>query len=777
MFVVANRSTTLTNFYPKGDVKSSTSDSFAGPSFPSQWSGEESAGVVLEGSCKSNFSEQIKIEDSREMIEKWEDEEEEDVDDMRAVSDEEEYNGMDNSIDSAVDVQEYDRPKVASFADLGALTGWTLDPEPVETESATVTVTSSRGENQSRGNTSSTGIEVVNKKNDGNGEQKDDEDGNEDVDEDEDSSSEYSQEYEEELKDSDKDEEEKEREAAVNHTSKQKNNEFEKAPIATSSPSLINQADNRKDPTVDAAKPHTTDDIEKSLSSLTPAPAPMSSTQQQQTSHSRSSNFTVIKNDINALNDHEVDIIGGDSRIHSLNKDLKRVEVEVKVGHSTEKMADTRAPGTGTGSGTGTKSGISNDTETHSTYVNQTADSSQKTSAPTSTSSSSSSYAAASFHHDAEGTSKHPNPYLQGSEQCSVNQPHPTVGMFPTQSANATAARQLQLQLQPQHTLSPVLAPQHRVPQAHSLIPSFSPLAGQSMGSSTSAPAPGPAMQSHPEVPFRHNQPNHESNSESYRYIDEGKYLSYPPPLQYPSYAPSHVSSMPVHPMQSSQQHYPHPHSNNSTAQSPHTSHPLSPSHYGPGYPTPHPSYPCYPHSPHPSNQPPFSSSLPYHPSMYPPTHMSAQQSYLVSQSEAADIYHMQTSMPYHNTQQQSHQHPHPHQHQHQHPYGLSASTPGLGPTSAGYGMYPHSSPSSLPMNDTLPSRHGLSMSGMRPNMNMNMNMNMHGSTDTYRSTQGNAYNGNINGVSGGFNEKKISNQGVEDLMRDLKEAKVRHTT
>ena len=80
-------------------------------------------------------------------------------------------------------------------------------------------------------------------------------------------------------------------------------------------------------------------------------------------------------------------------------------------------------------------------------------------------------------------------------------------------------------------------------------------------------------------------------------------------------------------------------------------------------------------------------------------------------------------------------------------------------------------------MNDTLPSRHGLSMSGMRPNMNMNMNMNMHGSTDTYRSTQGNAYNGNINGVSGGFNEKKISNQGVEDLMRDLKEAKVRHTT
>ena len=68
-------------------------------------------------------------------------------------------------------------------------------------------------------------------------------------------------------------------------------------------------------------------------------------------------------------------------------------------------------------------------------------------------------------------------------------------------------------------------------------------------------------------------------------------------------------------------------------------------------------------------------------------------------------------------------------------------------------------------------------MSGMRPNMNMNMNMNMHGSTDTYRSTQGNAYNGNINGVGGGFNEKKISNQGVEDLMRDLKEAKVRHTT
>ena len=778
MFVVANRSTTLTNFYPKGDVKSSTSNSFAGPSFPSQWSAEESAGVVLEGSCKSNFSEQIKIEDSREMIETWEDEEEEDVDDMRAVSDEEEYNGMDNSIDSAVDVQEYDRPKVASFADLGALTGWTLDPEPVETETEKVTVMSSRRENQSRGNTPSAGISVVNKKHDGNGEQKDDkneddENENENDDEDEDSGSEYSQEYEEELKDSDK-EDEKENKAEVNPTPKQKNNEFEKPSIATGSVSVMNKAESRKDPTVDAAKPHTTDDIEKSLSSL--PPAPMSTA--QETSHSPSTNFNVIKNDMNALKDHEMEIMGGDSRIHSLNKDFRRVEVEVEVGHNTEKMADTRAFSTGTGSGsrTGTKSGISNATETHTTYVNQTADSSQTTSAPSS-SSSSSSYAAASFHYDAEGTSKQPNPYLQGSEQRSVNQPHPTVGMLPTQSANATAARQLQLQLQPQHTLSPVLAPQHRVPQTHSLIPSFSPLAGQSMGSSISAPAPGPAVRSQSEVPFRHNQPNHENNSEGYRYIDEGKNLSYPPPLQYPSYAPSHVPSMPVYPMQSSQQHYPHPHSNThtSTAQPPHTSHPLSPSHYGSGFPTPHPSYPYYPHPPHPSNPLPFSSSLPYHPSMYPPTHMSAQQSYPGSQSEAADIYHMQTSMPYHNTHQQSHQHPQ----SHPYPYGLSASTPGLGPTSAGYGMYPHSSSSSfsLPMNDTLPSRHGLSMSGMRPNMNMNMNMNMHGSTDAYNTTQGKAYSGNINGVSGGFNEKKMSNLGVEDLMRDLKEAKVRHST
>ena len=793
MFVVANRSTTLTNFYPKGDVKSSTSDSFAGPSFPTQWSAEESAGVVLEGRLKSNFSEQIKIENSRDMTEKWEDEEEEEeeeVDDMRAVSDDEkeECNGMDNSIDSAVDVQEYDRPKVASFADLGALTGWTLDPEPVETKTETVTsvsVTSSRGEKQSIRNTQSAGIEVANKKHDGNREQKDDEDEDENEDEDEDSGSEYSQEYEEELRDSDKEEEE--READVNLQSKQKNNEFEKPPIATSSVSVMIQADSRKDPTVDAAKSHTTDDIKKSLSSLTPVPAPVSSTQQQLTYHSGSTNFNVTKNDVNALKDHEIEIMGGDSRIYSLNKDLKRVEVEVEVevGHSTEKMADAsgnvdnfKARASSTGSGTGTKSGISNDTETHFTHMDQMADSFQTTSAP-----SSSSYAATSFHHDADGRSQHPNPYLQGSEQRSINQPHSTVEMLATQSANATAARQLQLQLQPQHTLSPVLASQHRVPLAHSLIPSFSPLEGHLMGSSTSAPGPAPgpepAMQTQPEVPFRHNQSNHESNSENYRYIDEGKYLSYPPPLQHSSYAPSHAPSMPVHPMQSSQQHHPHSHppspSHTSTAQPPHTSHPLSPSHYGTGYPTPtlHPSYPYYPHPPHPLNVPPFSSSLPYHPSMYPPTHISAQQPYPVPQSDANDIYHMQSSMPYHNTHQQSQSHPYPYPHT----YGLSASTPGLGlgPSSAGYGMYPHSSSSSLPMYDTLPLRHGLPMSGLRPNMNMNMNMR--GSTDAYNNTQGKTYNGTINGVSGGLNEKKISNQGIEDLMRDLREAKVRNSS
>ena len=57
------------------------------------------------------------------------------------------------------------------------------------------------------------------------------------------------------------------------------------------------------------------------------------------------------------------------------------------------------------------------------------------------------------------------------------------------------------------------------------------------------------------------------------------------------------------------------------------------------------------------------------------------------------------------------------------------------------------------------------------------MNMNMRGSTDAYSNTQGKTYNGTIDGVSGGLNDKKISNQGVGDLMRDLKEAKVRHST
>lgn len=69
-------------------------------------------------------------------------------------------------------------------------------------------------------------------------------------------------------------------------------------------------------------------------------------------------------------------------------------------------------------------------------------------------------------------------------------------------------------------------------------------------------------------------------------------------------------------------------------------------------------------------------------------------------------------------------------------------------------------------MNGIPPLRNGLPMSGMRTNMN--------GVSDPYGNAYGNSngYTGNMNGVSAVLNEKS-RNPGLEELMRELKEAKV----
>ena len=699
-------------------LKSSMSDSFSGKLRPTQWGAEEDAGVILDrgsGSSKA-MSEQINIEDSRDVIEKWEKDED---DDIRIESDDEEYHGIERStesVDDVDDVQEYDRPKVASFADLGALTGWTVDPDPVET----VTVTSSQAEDSLRGSTLSPIARIR-------GEDNDDDEGGRgggQNDDNEDSSSEYSQEYEDELRDSDNEKEKQEKQKGKvvdSPPSKQKESEVERAPVTAGSTSTINIIDTKMIPVTIAQEADTTNKIENSSTTVTPASASAA----HQTPLAQPIPLNTIKSDIHG-------VVAGDATVHSVNSAFKRLDVDA------EKEGATIASATITVTST----------DMHTSHAHQSAIKAHTVSSPTSI--------PAPIQHGTEDPSKHPypylHPYLQGPEQRSLSPLHP---MNRTHSTQPSAVPS---QLQPEHTLSPLLASHHQIHHTHVSIPSFGPLTGHPNGSYASAFAPAPAStsttQSQPEVPSHHthSQVHRESHSEGFRYQDGRQYEGCPPHLQHPSYPPSHVSAMPVHPLQSSQQQYLH----SSTPQ-----HPAPVPSYGTGYPTPHTPYPYYPHPAHPHQS---SSSLPYHPSMYQPPHTPTQQPYMTQQSEAADMYYLRASMPYHNTPQ----HPHPHPYAHLHPYSLSASTPGLGPTNAGFGLYPNT-PTQL-VSSMFPLRGELSMNSMRTNMN-----GMGGGNSSSGSGSGSGYgvySGNLNGVSSILNEKS-SNPGVEDLMRDLKEAKV----
>ena len=717
VFVVADRSPTLTSFYPPGQLKSSTSDSFSGKIRPTQWGAEEDKGVMLErgsgsGSSKA-MSEQIKLEDSRDVIEKWEND---DSDDIRIESDDEEYHGIERStesVDDVDDVQEYDRPKVASFADLGALTGWTIDPDPVET----VTVTSSQAEDSLRGSTVSPIARTRGEDNDddegvrGGGQNADDED----------SSSEYSQEYEDELRDSDNEEDKQEKgkgKVVDSPPLKQKESEIKRAPVTSSSTSTVNIIDTKKIPVTMDQKAYTANKIENSYATLTPASASAA----HQTPLAQPIPANAIKSDIHR-------VVAGDATVHSVNSAFKRLDVDAEMeGVAAAAVHTHQAPATTTS------------TDTHTSHAYRSTIKAQTISPPTSL--------PAPIEHDVEDPSKHPHlhPYLQGPEQRSMSPLHPMNGTRSTQPSAVPS------QLQPEHTLSPVLASQHQIHHTHVSIPSFGPLTGHPNSSYASAFAPAPAStsttQSQPEVPSHHthSQVHRESHIEGFRYQDGRQYEGYPPPMHHPSCPPSHVPAMPVRTFQSSQQQYLH----SSTPQ-----HPAPVPPYGTGYPTPHTPYPYYPHQTPPHQ---FSSSLPYHPSMYPPQHTPTQQLYMAQQSEVADMYHLRASMPYHNTPQ------HPYPHAHLHPYSLSASTPGFGPTNAGFGLYPNTP--TQPVSSMFPLRGGLSMKSMRTNMN-----GMGGGYGN-SSSSGSGYSVNLNGVSSILNEKS-SNPGVEDLMRDLKEAKV----
>jgi hypothetical protein len=688
--------------------------------------------VMLErGSGSGNaMSEQIKIENSRDVIEKWENDE---CDDIRIESDDEEYHGIERStesVDDVDDVQEYDRPKVASFADLGALTGWTVDPDPVET----VTVTSSQAEDSLRGSTLSPIARIKGEDN------VDDEGGvrgggGQNDDDNEDSSSEYSQEYEDELRDSDNEEEKEDKgkgKVVDSPPSKQKESEIERAPVTASSTSTVNIIDNKKIPVTIVQIADTTNVFENSCTTLNPASASAA----HQTPLAQSIPLNAIKSDIHG-------VVAGDASVHSVNSAFKRLEVDAEKKLKTTAAVHThQAPATTTDTVTST--------DMHTSHAYQSAIKALTVSSPT--------CLPTPIQHETEDPSKDPylHPHLQGPEQRSLSPLHSMNGTHSTQSTHPSA---LPSQLPPQHTLSPVLASQHQIHHTHTSIPSFGPLTGHPNGSyaSTFAPAPTSTTQSQPEVPSHHthSQVHRESHSEGFRYQDGRQYEGYSPPIQHPSYPPSHVPSMPVHPLQSSQLQYPH----SSTPQ-----HPAPVPPYGTGYPTPHTPYPFYPH-PTPPHQ--FASSLPYHPSMYPPPHTPAQQLYMAERSEAAEMYHLRASMPYHNTPQ----HPHTHAHAHLHPFSFSASTPGLGPTNGGFGLYPNTPTHQV--SNMFPLRGGLSEISMRTNMYSNIMGGGYGNSSS--SGSGGGYggcSGNLNGVSGILNDKS-SNPGVEDLMRDLKEAKV----
>lgn len=661
------------------------------------------------GSSKA-MSELIKFEDSRDVIEKWENDEDDD----------EEYHGMERStesVDDVDDVQEYDRPKVASFADLGALTGWTVDPDPVET----VTVTSSQAEDSLKASTLSPIARIRGKHDDDEGVRG----GGQNDDDNEDSSSEYSQEYEDELRDSDSEEEKDEKgkgKEVDSSPSKQKESEVGRAPVTASSTSTIRLVDTKEIPIIIVQIAGTANDVGKTFKTVTPA----SSSAAHQTPLAQSIPFNGIKSDVHW-------VMGGDATAHSVNSAFKRLEANAeKEVETTAAVHTNQAPVTTTSTVTST--------DTHPYHAYQSTIKVHKVSSPT--------CIPAPIQHEAEDPSKHPYPYLYGPEQRSVSPLHSMDGTHTAQPYTVPS------QLQPQHTLSPVLASQHQIHHNHISIPSFGPLSGQLNGSYTSAYAPAPTTTTHsqPEDPsyHMHSQVHRESHSEGFRYQDERQYEGYPPPIQHPPYPPSHVPGMPVHPLQSTQQQYPH----SSTPQ-----HPAPVPPYGTGYPTPHTPYPYYPHPTHPHQ---YSSSLPYHPSMYPPPHTPAQQPYMVPQSEAADMYHLRASMPYHNTPQ--------HPHAHLHPYSLSASTPGLGPTNAGFGLYPNTP--SQPVSSMFPLRGGLLVNNMRTNSNIMGGGYGNSSSGSSGSGYGGC-SGNLNGVGSILNEKS-SNPGVEDLMRDLKEAKVR---